>query len=196
MPVDKENQRRLARKWYEANKAKVRAAAKAWAESNPEKAKESRRNWIIRNLDAVKLKRKDYRKRNLDKRRIAQRRCRALKLDQYRAVKAAWHRKHLARGAAYAAKRRAVRIGSTVRPERINEFMEFVRRKRRIRCYYCREWVPGKEAHIDHVVALQGKTPGPHEVGNLCASCQPCNQSKWNKSISEWKKEGQMVLSL
>lgn len=49
-------------------------------------------------------------------------------------------------------------------------------------CFYC-----GSSQSItqDHVIPIQ--RGGRHSVGNLVAACQPCNSSKQDKTITEWK---------
>lgn len=48
-------------------------------------------------------------------------------------------------------------------------------------CIYC-----GKKAEqLDHIIPLS--RGGQHSVGNLAPACKPCNLSKNNKLVSEWK---------
>lgn len=62
------------------------------------------------------------------------------------------------------------------------------------RCYYCYKTFSTMEVHIDHIIPLSKK--GPHEIGNLCASCPKCNLTKREKLISEWRRVGQQILPL
>ncbi len=73
-------------------------------------------------------------------------------------------------------------------------FYKFVRSKKRIRCYYCGEWVSGKEAHIDHVIALA--KDGNHASENLCCSCPKCNLKKHDNLPSETSFNNQPLLNL
>jgi 5-methylcytosine-specific restriction endonuclease McrA len=74
-------------------------------------------------------------------------------------------------------------------------FVETVRAKKSIRCYYCGEKMSGKRAHIDHVFALS--KGGNHASSNVCASCPTCNLSKQAKSLNEWSpKTNQSFLPL
>lgn len=49
-------------------------------------------------------------------------------------------------------------------------------------CFYC-----GTSDNItqDHVIPIQ--RGGRHSIGNLVPACQPCNSSKQDKTITEWK---------
>ena len=50
-------------------------------------------------------------------------------------------------------------------------------------CFYC-----GSKTRIqaDHVMPIS--RGGKHSIGNLVSSCQPCNLSKKDKTIMEWRK--------
>jgi 5-methylcytosine-specific restriction endonuclease McrA len=49
------------------------------------------------------------------------------------------------------------------------------------RCFYCRN---AAKLEIDHVIPIS--RGGPHAIGNLVASCRPCNMKKGNRMPSEW----------
>ena len=51
MARDKENQKRIAKEWYERNKQLTKNRARAWALANPEKRKESVDKWREENLE-------------------------------------------------------------------------------------------------------------------------------------------------
>jgi 5-methylcytosine-specific restriction endonuclease McrA len=74
------------------------------------------------------------------------------------------------------------------------KFYEFVRSKKSIPCYYCGKRISGKEAHIDHVIALA--KDGNHASENLCASCPKCNWRKNAKLPSELHFLDQPLLNL
>jgi 5-methylcytosine-specific restriction endonuclease McrA len=52
-------------------------------------------------------------------------------------------------------------------------------------CAYC---TIKPSAHLDHVIPIS--RGGVTSIGNLIGSCALCNQSKGNKTISEWRKVG------
>lgn len=51
MPRDKENQKRIAKEWYERNKELTKERARTWALANPDKKKASVDKWRTENLD-------------------------------------------------------------------------------------------------------------------------------------------------
>ena len=50
-------------------------------------------------------------------------------------------------------------------------------------CFYC----GAKSQHLDHVVPI--KRGGVHSIGNLLPACAPCNQSKSDKLLTEWRRD-------
>ena len=83
MPKDKENQKRLAREWYERNRELAKKRARAWALANPEKV-------IIKNIK--------HKQKNKDR------------LYEYNRQ---WFAKNKDKRAAYEAKRRATLLQRT-----------------------------------------------------------------------------------
>lgn len=73
-------------------------------------------------------------------------------------------------------------------------FYKYVRSLRTVNCYYCGESVRGKEAHVDHIVAIANG--GNHCSSNLAASCPKCNLSKNAKPLTEWSCTSQPLLNL
>jgi len=49
-------------------------------------------------------------------------------------------------------------------------------------CFYCGS---NNKKTQDHVVPIH--RGGSHSIGNLVTACQPCNSSKQDKTITEWK---------
>ena len=54
--------------------------------------------------------------------------------------------------------------------------------RHRYLCAYCKK---RPIEHLDHVIPLA--RGGSHGIGNLLPACQPCNQSKNKKLLSEWR---------
>lgn len=73
-------------------------------------------------------------------------------------------------------------------------FVNSVRTKKYVRCYYCQTKTAGKTCHIDHIVPLS--KGGRHSIDNLCVSCPGCNLSKHNRLLRDYIKLGQQLLSL
>lgn len=76
----------------------------------------------------------------------------------------------------------------------IVEWMTAMQSREFARCHWCGTKISGKEVHFDHVVALS--RGGSHSIGNLCCTCQPCNQSKGARLISNWICNGQSFLPI
>lgn len=51
------------------------------------------------------------------------------------------------------------------------------------KCVYCSS--TDGPFHLDHIIPWS--RGGDHSLANLCVSCAPCNRSKGDKLISEWK---------
>lgn len=83
-------------------------------------------------------------------------------------------------------KRRALKKGASINLAGIKEFIRRVKSKPAIRCYYCEKPTPTHGCHFDHIVPLS--KGGAHAVENLCATCPRCNNSKRNKTMSEWAR--------
>ena len=52
-------------------------------------------------------------------------------------------------------------------------------------CFYCGLKV--QKITLDHVIPIS--KGGRHSIGNLVAACMPCNASKGNKFITQWKRD-------
>lgn len=73
-------------------------------------------------------------------------------------------------------------------------FYTFVRLRKSIPCYYCGKRIAGKDAHIDHVIAVSKQ--GNHASDNLAASCASCNLKKGSKMPNDFVVENQPLLNL
>jgi hypothetical protein len=76
------------------------------------------------------------------------------------------------------AKRKAVTRGATAKKITKKE----ITRIKNSACIYC-----GKKENIqiEHVVPIS--RGGLHSIGNIASACAPCNQSKKDKYITEWR---------
>lgn len=50
-------------------------------------------------------------------------------------------------------------------------------------CFYCNQ--SSKNLTLDHIIPIA--KGGRHSIGNLVAACKPCNSSKNDKLLMEWK---------
>lgn len=195
------NRRRLqTRQWKSRNLAKSREATERWRMANKAKLKVDRKNHYLKNKAHENATTKKYHRAHTEEARIYAIKWRRANPERFmrglRRRVARWEKKNPGAKTARTHKRRALLKSVTIDPRGIIEFTTLVRSRRFIRCYYCDGRVTGKDAHIDHVVALSGAVPGKHEVGNLCASCPKCNLKKSAKPISEWEKPGQQILAI
>jgi hypothetical protein len=86
---------------------------------------------------------------------------------------------HLLR--AYQHSYRARKVGAEKGDKRpIVSFCKWLLTAEVIACYWCRRELRPDERQIDHIIPLL--LGGPHSVGNLCVSCQPCNNRKGAKA--------------
>lgn len=64
-------------------------------------------------------------------------------------------------------------------------YLSAVRRAQRDRCFYCEQPLrAGRATHIEHLTPIS--RGGTNEWDNLVYSCQPCNNSKRNKTLMEF----------
>ena len=159
--------------------AKRKIYMAAYTAKNRESMRQYQADYHRRNLDAIKEKRARHRERTRDYHRARRKRYYSLNKDR-----------HYVR----VRNRQIMKKSVTVNLALIEEFTLKVRRSKTVRCYYCDVRISGKKANIDHVLPLKEK--GPHEIGNLCTSCEFCNKSKGAKLLGKWKKPGQQVLPL
>jgi len=154
---------------------------KEYQKKNPEKVKAAhRRRWANPEYRA-KIKRQNERWRLNNKERFAENGRK-------------WRKNNPGKYHALLHKRRARQLNATVNPQSIQIFIEGIRKSKSVKCYYCEKPVPGKKAHIDHMMPLS--KGGPHSVENLCASCPHCNHTKHSKLIRDWMRLGQQLLEL
>lgn len=184
--------------WYAANRDKNRERGRRWRAKNPERLSVLQRHYRIqRELtkpDEVKQKRRAYYLKRRDTILAQQAACYRRHSDRVRA-KSKLYRERNPHIVVKGHGNRRLRINATIDNEHaIEHFIKMIRSSRSVSCYYCEKPVSGKRAHIDHVIPLARN--GTHTVGNLCATCPPCNKTKHTKLVSEWKREGQQVLPI
>ena len=64
MAKNKENQKRLAKEWYDRNKELTKERARAWALANPEKTASSKTNWREENREQHNAINREWNKNN------------------------------------------------------------------------------------------------------------------------------------
>jgi len=178
-----------ARYQTEDGKAKVIKKVKAWYLANKERKAEYDKVYGAKNRVRFRKSKLAYYHRNPERQREWERQHR----EQVKASRQKWVKAHPVE-ASLGAKRRRARLAKCKSDSTAETFYAFVRSKTEIPCYYCGEIISGKEAHIDHVIAITKQ--GNHASENLCASCQRCNQRKGNKLPSEIQFLAQKFLDL
>ena len=165
--------RKRALDYIAANKEKVRTRVKARYDANPEFFAKKRKerapymaSYYENNREYASEQSKKWRENHPSY------------YNQKRALDPAKFRN-------YANRRRAMKKGLTIGNQAILiAWQRRIRKSESVRCYWCQEIFNGTEIHFDHIIALN--LDGPHEIGNLCASCRPCNNKKLDRTVSRW----------
>ena len=142
---------------------------------------------------AARIREAAWRARNPEYLRLKSKRYYATNKEKASEHLRQWQKNHRARISEYHKLRRARRKGCFT-DGTADIFIRHVRSQKRIRCYYCKEWVSGKEAHIDHVIAVSKQ--GNHASDNLCASCPKCNMIKHARLPSDTRFNNQPLLNI
>jgi 5-methylcytosine-specific restriction endonuclease McrA len=91
----------------------------------------------------------------------------------------------------YQKRERKVRLSMAFTDGSAKEFYKWVRSQAIINCAYCQNPVSGKDAHIDHKIAIS--KGGAHVQSNLEASCASCNLRKGTLTPEEFiKRKGEV----
>jgi len=149
---------------YYANPEPAKQRSKKWREENPDWVKQNNKNWAINNAEYKALKNAEWRLNNL---------------EQHRDNSKNWAKENPDKRKANNYKRRAL-LGENGKYAISKKELQKIYAKP---CLYC-----GSKGDItlDHVIPV--KRGGTHSIGNLVPSCQSCNSSKGNKTITEWKQ--------
>jgi 5-methylcytosine-specific restriction endonuclease McrA len=164
---------------YQKHKLERQAYNRKYFKAN--RLKLANRSREVRKKDAVKI-------------RIRNREYMRSNPSRVRAWTKAWMLKNPHKQREYDARRRSLEASSVINTPALKAFYQFVRNRERVKCYYCSDQIDGKDAHVDHVIALS--RGGNHASENLAVSCPKCNQSKNNKLPQEWDRHSQIFLNL
>lgn len=161
------------REYRKAHLAEYAERDKAYRESHREEIRIRNRRYVKKNRPKATAWSRSWLKKNPGKTKLYEDRYRAKFPEKIRAKQF---------------KRYAIQLGATVGdPRQIVELICSVRASKDTKCSYCGAPLFGKPIHFDHIIPLS--RGGAHCVENLCASCPPCNASKCDKLVSEWKPE-------
>ena len=187
---------------YQRNWSKKRRASspgidypksKKWALANPDKIKAQKRRYYLKHRERLLLKQKLYYNNNFEKCAASMKEFALKNPEKILAIKERWNFKNKSYLSSNQTRRRSKMAGCFT-DDTADAFRLFVRSKKRIKCYYCGEWVSGKKAHIDHVIAVNRQ--GNHASDNLAASCPKCNLKKSDRLPAETHFKNQPLLNL
>ena len=176
--LDRETSNRAQRKRREAEKQKIREAQTKWAEANPEKVKQLEKT----RLEAIRQKRRaqgrKWRDENPQKVREAQRKYRESHPEVYREATKKYYLANPEVKRALERKRKARKHDNSI-------FYISTKELKRLYAGPCSYCGSSGEMTLDHVVPIS--RGGVHGVSNLVPACNPCNSSKGQKVLIEWK---------
>jgi 5-methylcytosine-specific restriction endonuclease McrA len=133
------------------------------------------------NPDNQRKRAKKYRIENPQKIIEGNLRYRTQNKEKVSADAKAWRAENPEKLANYANERRAKQEANGVFMISKKELKKLYSAKN---CFYCKE--VSDEIQMDHVIPI--KKGGRHSIGNLVPACRSCNQSKRDKTITQWNK--------
>jgi hypothetical protein len=142
--------------------AKNRAVAK-WRANNPEKVKADKSAWREANKEKVNAQKRDWNKANKDKVHEMNQRSYAKNPELF---------------IANAQKRYAKLKGVEQKLITRKDYL----RMQKSTCIYCQS---NDRIEIDHIQPIEKK--GRHSIGNLAPACLPCNRSKSDLFVMQWR---------
>lgn len=167
-PEELDAARKYRRLQYFSNRDKHAAWSKEYARRHPDVVKRKSSRYCARHRALLRKRSREYYQANREKE-----------------IKRAIVRNHI---------RRAQKNNTTIDEAGIKQWMREVRSKAFARCYWCGTKVVGRRIYFDHITPLSKS--GTHTIGNLCASCCHCNQTKHARVIADWIVGGQTFLPL
>jgi 5-methylcytosine-specific restriction endonuclease McrA len=141
--------------------------ARLWTKNNPEKALENSRKQYHKDIDKSR------------KNRAARvRKWYAANPEKGRASASRWKKNNRDTATAYENSRRAKKAGAGM-------YVVSPKDLRRLMSSSCVNCGAREKISIDHIIPIA--RGGRHSVGNLQTLCTPCNSSKNDKTMIEWK---------
>jgi 5-methylcytosine-specific restriction endonuclease McrA len=152
--------------WAKENTEATMAIRKRYNSVHKEKIADSWSEYYDKNKKKISEKKHIYRASNVEKRAEYQKN---------------WNKQNPEKGVEYAHRRRLRQLDGDIR-QFTNKDWEYLLRMFRNSCAYC-----GSKGKLtkDHVVPVS--RGGRHSVGNIVPACGPCNFSKHDRLIIEWR---------
>lgn len=134
-----------------------------WRANNPEKVKAQKTAWRQKNKEKIKAQKRAWNKAN--KESVAKSYQKIYKADPERFIE-------------NSRARRAREVNAETNLVTKQDYAKL----RRLPCVYCGST---EQIEIDHIQALN--RGGRHSIGNLAPACLPCNRSKKDLFVMEWR---------
>lgn len=188
------------RAYYLANRAELDAKNRAWIAANRDRHRATQRAYLAAldpetraaygakaklryqaNRQGVLARTKAWHEANPERRAEIAKAWREANPDRVREVQRRWRQTHPDAVVANSARRRTRKRRGDVRQITLLDWQRLCARHDH-RCAYCGRQVPLTQ---DHVVPLA--RGGRHAIGNLLPACTPCNSSKRDRLLVEWR---------
>ena len=180
--VNRENKKAYNKAWHAANRERQLAYSAEWYQANRERQLAYRAEYYRANREHIIAINKAYREANPEKVSATNKAYYEANREIVAARYAAYQRANPEKMKAKHARRRARRNAS------IEHFtaqdLELQYRSQRGKCWHCGIEL-NENYHADHLIPLaQGGSNAPN---NIVCSCAPCNLSKHDKTVAQWK---------
>jgi 5-methylcytosine-specific restriction endonuclease McrA len=176
--IDRETSNNSQRRRREAERVKALEAQRQWAEANPEKVIEAEEKRLKVKIQKKREQARKWREENPEKVRESQRKYRESHPEIYREATKKYYQANPEVKRAGERKRKAKKHDNPAFDISTKELKKLYARP----CSYCGSF---EEITLDHVVPIS--KGGTHGVSNLVPACGPCNSSKGQKLLIEWK---------
>jgi 5-methylcytosine-specific restriction endonuclease McrA len=179
-------------RWRKEHPEEARAASARYRAAHPEEIKAASARWQKAHPERVKAENARYYAAHPEQ-KAAHARWRKAHTEEIKAYGALWRKAHPEQNAVRKSTRQARKLGNGVGDSVLMAaFRRRVAKALRIKCYWCREWIPKGHRHVDHITPLA--KGGPDAELNLCCSCDLCNLSKGAKNPGEFSGQFELVL--
>jgi hypothetical protein len=198
---NKERCKEIHRQYRENNRERIRERSKQYSRQyrsqNPERVKESFKKWYYKNREGEKERKKQYYFKNQElikqynsKNREHRKEYLSKNPERIKAWRKQYAATHKVQILIKTNRERARKKSNTVIQDEtlIAAFYKNVRKARRIKCHWCKQYVKKSDRSIDHIIPLA--KGGLHQAVNLCCACKRCNFSKQARLPQEITQQG------